>query len=184
MKKPSVRKILQISLLIALAVILGALQIPITSFLALDFSYVILIFAIYIFSWKEALIIAIIFPWISLLFSTYPDPLGYFIIMLMGIFLIAFHEVFANLFKSIFSNKKYLLYSLIAFFNIIFVSFLMTYLNMIWFFPLYGIESDSQVIFGVILPFNLVKLFIVYLIFYLMLMPITKIIKENYAKNY
>lgn len=158
------RKLNQIILagiFLSLSSLLILIQIPIFSFLKLDFSLVIILIAEAYLSFSLSLLIALFSPVVILI--AYGDPIGMLFLIILNLVVVLIHHfiyLYKNKFKIFFS-------SLII---ILITSLLVSFINVFVFVPLfYGYsainESMSIWLYWIlILSFNLIKLLLIYFI--------------------
>lgn len=137
------------------------IQIPITGFLNLDFSIVIIFISYFFFGYSVSLVVSIISPWLALPLMTFPDPVGVLSLMFLNILVISIFQL-AKYLKINFKNKKnsYLNIAL----NILITPILLGLINMAIIYPLYGLpmnEVDNLIlVWTTSYPFTVMKLFI------------------------
>lgn len=168
--KNKLNSLITSSMFLSMSAILVIFQIPyfLAPFLFIDLSFVSLLLARRVVGLRNSIIIALIYPWFSLL-SISPNIVGILFMIFQGLLLIVFDYL---LFKHKSTFWKVLL-------NIILISLISYILNMIIFTPLYGSFDESLFIwneptliwieFVLYFPFNIIKIGISYIVMYQLL---------------
>ncbi len=163
------KKIILASSFFAFCCIAVLLQIPVYSFLTIEFSLVFLLIANRFVGFKYSILIAILYPWFAMVSYIPADIVGVSTLIVLNLLVIFFDTFFIQ-------NKKLMKNNYIKIFLSIFlISVIMTFLNLILFIPAYygfdyslitqdGILWYTLYIIIVFIPFNIIKLTIMYLI--------------------
>ncbi len=148
---------------LALSTLFALIQIPIVSFLSLDFSILIILISTNFLKNRNVIIISIFSP-LFMMFFRGDDIIGV-------IFLIVTNLFISFIFKLIFYEKKeikvfkYFAYSIGL---VVFISMVLTFLNIILFTPAYygfdygAVYENINWFFYVLLPFNIFKFSLVF----------------------
>ncbi|BDV02279.1 MAG: hypothetical protein HPAVJP_1680 [Candidatus Hepatoplasma vulgare] len=154
-------QIILAGIFLSLSSLLILIQIPIFSFLKLDFSLVIILIAESYLSFSLSLFIGFFSPVVILI--AYGDPIGMLFLMLLNIIVILFHHLFYSS-----KNKKNLFISSIII--ILVTSVVVSFINIFIFVPLfYGFSYINDFLsmwlyWLLILSFNIGKLLLIYFI--------------------
>ncbi len=151
---------------LALTTLFEIIQIPVVSFLNLDFSILIILISISFLEFKYVSIVSIFSPLFLLLFRT-GDVVGVSFLIVANLLVSFSFWLTINKRKEI-TIPGYLTYSLLL---VIVISFILTFLNIVIFTPAYYGFDYSVVFeniiwfFSVLLPFNLLKFSLIFILY-------------------
>ncbi len=148
---------------LALSTLFALIQIPIVSFLSLDFSILIILISTNFLKYRNVIIISIFSPLFMMLIRG-NDIIGM-------VFLIVANLFISFIFRLVFSKDeeiKVFKYSVYSIGLVIFISVVLTILNIILFTPAYygfdyvAIYENINWFFYVLLPFNIFKFSLIF----------------------
>lgn len=166
-----IRKLSYTAIFFSLCTIMVMLQIPVYSFLWIEFSLIFLIICRRVVGNGYAYLISVIYPWFAMLSYVPSDPVGILALISLNIFALTFDVMFEN--KNVYFR---------SFMITILSAFVMTMWNLMFITPFYLGWDYSLVYetfwayFGLYMVFNITKVGISYII----LEPTWIYVKKHY----